>query len=125
MITKIAVLAVRTLLLLIDVAVWQCRAQESRATLVGRVTDSSSAVVPLATVRVTNEATGVTLTSQTNDAGNYIATYLIPGSYRVECEKQGFKQYRHAGLELHVNDRVELNIELEIGNAARDGHGNR
>jgi len=112
----IATLAV--LVLLPGSVMHLCRAQESRATLVGRVTDSSSAVVPLANVRITNQATSVTVALQTNEAGNYVATYLIPGVYRVECEKAGFKLYRHDDLELHVNDRLELNIVLEVGNAS-------
>jgi hypothetical protein len=95
-----------------------CLAQESRATLVGVVTDSSSAVVPMAQVTITNQATGVAVTAQTNEAGNYVALYLIPGVYRVACEKAGFKHYQHDGLELHVNDRVELNIPMEVGNQA-------
>lgn len=96
-------------------AVAPCWGQESRATIVGRVTDSSSAVVPQATVTITNEATGVKVSSQTNEAGNYVAPYLISGRYRVQCEMRGFKQFRREGVELHVNGRLELNFVLEVG----------
>src|SRR5437764_4900661 len=92
-----------------------CWGQESRGTIVGRVTDTSSAVVPRASVKITNEATGVTVTSQTNESGNYVAPYLISGRYRVQCEMPGFKQLRREGVELRVNDRLELNFTLEVG----------
>jgi hypothetical protein len=72
-------------------------------------------VVPRAIVKITNEATGVTVTSQTNESGNYVAPYLISGRYRVQCEMPGFKQFRREGIELRVNDRLELNFTLEVG----------
>ena len=112
------ILQLARLILLLMVVAMAGLAQETRATLLGRVTDSSSAVVPGANLKITNKATGVTINSQTNDSGNFVATYLIPGVYLVECEKAGFKGYRHDDLELHVNDRLELNIVLEVGNAS-------
>src|SRR5262245_31891759 len=111
-------LQVASLILLLVVVALPGRAQETRATLLGRVTDSSSAVVPGASLKITNKATGVVISSQSNDSGNFVATYLIPGIYLVECEKAGFKGYRHDDLELHVNDRLELNIVLEVGNTS-------
>ena len=53
-------------------------AQESRGTLQGRVTDSSGAAVPGATVEVLNLATGVVTTSTTNEQGSYRAPLLNP-----------------------------------------------
>src|SRR5882757_3286526 len=54
--------------------------------LLGRVTDASGAVVPSATVTVTNEATGVAATTHTSQTGDWVVPYLSPGSYAVKVE---------------------------------------
>jgi hypothetical protein len=94
-------------------------AQESRATLIGRVTDPSGAVVAGAAVRVTNTATNVTVPAQTNQAGNYEAPYLLPGLYRVEVELAGFKKSVRDGIELRVSDRLTLDFTMELGDVAQ------
>ena len=92
-----------------------CLAQESRATLLGRVTDSSNAVVPKVAISVTNQATGVTFKTATNDQGNYVLPFLNPAAYRISAEAKGFKHFVREGVELQVGDRTELNITLEVG----------
>ena len=57
-----------------------CLAQESRATLLGRVTDSSNAVVPKIAISVTYQATGVTFKTATNDQGNYVLPSRDPAA---------------------------------------------
>ena len=54
-------------------------AQVDRATLTGIVKDSAGAVLPGATVTVTNVATGVAATQTTTETGTYQAVNLIPG----------------------------------------------
>src|SRR2546425_231510 len=63
--------------------------QESRGTILGRLTDTSGAVVPAGSLQVTNVATGVTLKGVTNEEGNYYFPFLIPGLYRISAEKAG------------------------------------
>ena len=65
-------------------------AQESRGTIVGRVTDESGAAIPGANVTITSQSMGTKQTASTNEAGAYQGTYLIPGLYTVEVESQGF-----------------------------------
>ncbi len=72
-------------------------------------------MIPGASVKVTNTATGVGLPLTTNEQGNYLAPYLIPGPYRVEAEQRGFKHVVRDGIELRVNDRLEINLKLEVG----------
>ena len=69
----------------------QVAAQGLFGNISGIVTDSSGAVVPDATVKVTNLDTNVVATVKTNGAGVYSATSLNPGRYRVEGEAKGFK----------------------------------
>jgi hypothetical protein len=58
----------------------------------GAVTDSTGAVVPSATVTVTNTATGFTRVAQTNADGNYVALDLPIGIYNVSTSVPGFKK---------------------------------
>jgi hypothetical protein len=89
--------------------------QDTRGTLLGRVTDQQNAVVPNATVKVTNLATGVTATVRTNDQGNYMVPYLAFGNYRVSVEAKGFKTSVRDSLEVRVGEKLEINVSLEIG----------
>ena len=92
--------------------------QESRGTILGRVTDASGSVVPGGIIQVTNVATGVTLKGVTNEEGNYYVPFLIPGIYRISAEKLGFKRAVRDQIELNVNARLELNLTLEVGAVA-------
>src|ERR1051325_11272829 len=78
------------------------QSQESRAVVVGRVTDSSGAVITGATVTFTNIETGVAVRTATNAEGNYFSSFLIPGSYRITGEKAGFKNLVRSGITLSV-----------------------
>jgi hypothetical protein len=94
------------------------RAQEARGVILGRVVDSSGAVIPGVGVRITNQATGVAVTATTNEQGNYQAPYLIPGSYRIVAEARGFKTSVRSDIELRVDDRLNIEIALEVGDLA-------
>src|ERR1700747_3150307 len=75
-------------------------AQVDRGAIVGRVVDASGAVVPRAAVTVTNKATGVVVTTTTNDTGEYQVLALIPGTYSVRVSSQGFDSVVRDNLEL-------------------------
>src|SRR5436189_5360958 len=67
-------------------------AQDSRASLGGRVLDPQGSVIPAAQVLVTAEGTGVKQNTITNDHGNWIVQFLIPGPYSVAVTANGFKR---------------------------------
>lgn len=92
-------------------------AQDPRGTIVGVVTDASGAVVPGATVEVINKAMGTKVSLKTNDSGLYTAPYLIPGLYQVRVDMTGFKKTLRDDIEVRVNDRIEVSIQLEVGAA--------
>ncbi len=92
--------------------------QEFRGTILGRVTDSSGAVVVNAPIRVTNSETGVAVETKTNMEGNYQAPFLLPGPYIVSVEAAGFKRVNHPDVHVSVNSQVTLNFTLEVGGAA-------
>ena len=67
------------------------RGQSTNASVTGRITDFSKAVVPNARVIVINTATRIRYETITNETGSYYVTNLAPGAYRIEVEKLGFK----------------------------------
>ncbi len=89
-------------------------AQESRGTIIGKVMDTSGAIIPGATVDITNKAMGTKTSIITNSEGFYQAPYLLPGQYEIVVEMTGFKKSQRE-VELRVNDRLEVDLKLEIG----------
>src|SRR5664279_6367995 len=65
-------------------------AQTGRANISGTITDSQGAVVSGATVTATNTATGLAAPTTSNGAGAYNILQLIPGTYTLKVEKEGF-----------------------------------
>ncbi|MGD0226484.1 MAG: TonB-dependent receptor [Terriglobia bacterium] len=90
-------------------------AQESRATIVGRVTDSSGAVVPGATVTATNQQTNVAVHTVSNAVGDYLIPALNPGTYNVSVALAGFKTSERDNIQLRILDRIRLDFTLEPG----------
>ena len=90
-------------------------AQESRATLQGRLTDASGAALTNVSLTITNSASGSSVSSRSNDAGNYFIPFLLPGTYTLVAELSGFKKVTRSNLELRVTDTVTLDLELTVG----------
>src|SRR5512147_254959 len=101
------------LLLLLILSSLGAFAQE--ATIVGTVSDNSGAVVPNATITITNSETGIVRTLTTNDAGQYVAGALHIGNYKVRAEAGGFSVVETTGIVLNVNDRRRVDFSMKIG----------
>lgn len=93
--------------------------QAGKAELFGVVLDASGLPVPLAGVELEESATAARRNVASSDRGEYHFFGLAPGSYRVSVDKQGFRAYRQAGLQLRVGDRIALDIRLELGDFAQ------
>jgi hypothetical protein len=93
-------------------------AQETRGSIVGKVLDPTGAVVAGAVVRAKNTNTNIASTVKTNETGYYEANLLLPGSYEVTVEAQGFKTYLRRGIDLSLGSRVEVNADLAMGSVA-------
>jgi Carboxypeptidase regulatory-like domain len=89
--------------------------QANVASIRGSVTDSSGAVVPHAKVVLTNTGTGIQVTDQTNDAGEYVFQFLPPGSYRVETEVSGFKRFVRENIVLDLGRQLRIDASLQPG----------
>jgi hypothetical protein len=90
-------------------------AQQTSATLVGTVTDSSNAVVPGATIRATNLATGVWREALTDDNGAYSFPFLTAGEYSVSASLPGFKIQRRDRVILGVQQTGRVDFQLTVG----------
>jgi len=80
--------------------------QNSRGTILGHVQDASGAVVQGAKVTAKNVNTGVLNHFKTGSAGDYVFVDLIPGTYEVTVEDQGFRNERASGLILEVDQTL-------------------
>jgi hypothetical protein len=52
---------------------------------------------------------------KTNDAGNFTMPYLLSGTNTLSCEHAGFKKWVRGGVQVRINDSVEVNIDLQLG----------
>ncbi len=91
------------------------RAQESRATLNGHVQDSAGAAIPNAAVTIHNVKTGVDTKTSTGGAGDYTVTSLQPGTYTVTASAPNFKELVRNNVELHVGDKLSVDLALPVG----------
>jgi len=90
-------------------------AQTAGATLSGTVTDQSGGVIPQATITIKNLATGITRSNTTTPAGFYSAPNLLPGTYEVRAEAQGFSTEVQTSIKLTVGEQQVLNFALQLG----------
>jgi hypothetical protein len=91
------------------------RAQRITASLAGTIRDSSSAVIPNASVVVSNSGTHATTTARTNEVGQFTVSNLPPGPYTVTVNAVGFKRLMRSGLVLNVDETAQLDLVLEVG----------
>lgn len=89
--------------------------QSTAGRIVGRVSDSTGAVVSGVTVTLTNQATSVSRSAKTNDTGDYNFVEVTPGNYRVEYVLQGFKKELRNNVVLEINQVLTLNATLQPG----------
>src|SRR5262245_62073167 len=84
------------------------------ATVRGHVEDPSGAVLPVATVTLTNQGTKAMTTAVTDERGQYLVS-VFPGSYDLKVELSGFKTYEQKNIALSPSDQRGLDVRLEVG----------
>src|ERR1022692_1866421 len=90
-------------------------AQEFRGTITGNVLDPSGAAVPNARIEARNTGTVSVAIVQSNGTGAYTIPFLAPGTYKLTVNAAGFKQAIQDGIELHVGDRLQIDLKLQVG----------
>lgn len=91
------------------------QAQYDTATVLGTVADQSGAAVPNAKITLLNTQTGVSVTTSTDESGNYQFLNQRIGSYKVTAEAGGFKQTSSLDFTLTVSARQRVNLTLQVG----------
>ncbi len=91
---------------------------QNLGSIVGLVTDATGAIVPNATVKVTQQETGVSRTFATDGTGTYLAPTLNAGTYTVEVSAPGFRPFRVTDLVLNLRDQLRVDARMEVGQVA-------
>ncbi|MFN7926226.1 MAG: TonB-dependent receptor [Bryobacteraceae bacterium] len=92
-------------------------AQVETGTIAGSISDPAGSMIPGASVAIKSEATGLSVTTQSNEIGRFQSPPLKPGEYEMSISKAGFKN-SVLTVRVEVNQRVAAEIKLQIGDAA-------
>jgi outer membrane receptor protein involved in Fe transport len=91
------------------------KAQTVDTAILGIVTDSGQAVIPNATVTISQPSTGLSRTVKASAEGSYELRYLVPGDYTVEVKAEGFRAERRTGIQIQIGQSAKLDFVLEVG----------
>jgi hypothetical protein len=93
--------------------------QLDQGSIIGTVSDAQSRVVPGVTVTLTEVDTNFVVSMKTDQSGSYFFSPIKIGNYSLAAAGPGFKTTTQTGLVLHVNQRLAVNVQLEIGAEAQ------
>ncbi len=93
-------------------------AQAVYGSIFGTITDNTSAVVPNATITVTDVAKGTSVTAQTGGAGDYRVQHLIPDTYRVDAEASGFSKSTADNVIIYADTSPKVDLQLSVGSTS-------
>ena len=110
---------VTRLSLLLALLVTGAFAQRDLATLAGTVTDSSGAVVPNAVITISETATGLSYTTVSNSAGEFVRPALKPSTYSVSVTAPGFKKAEQSNIALTAGERTAITLTLSVGDVGQ------
>ena len=87
---------------------------ETTSAIVGQVRDTTSAVVPGATVAIVNLETGLRRSAKTDDAGRFNFPQLKPGAYSVKAEAQGFEPQQNDNVISGLGQKQTVDFTLKV-----------
>jgi len=90
-------------------------AQSPNGTISGIIQDPSGRPIPGAEILVVNDLTNIQYQTKTSDEGIYVVPDLLPGPYRIQVSKRGFKTLIKPGLILSVQEALSVSITLPLG----------
>ena len=90
-------------------------AQTFFGSIVGTVSDTSGAIIPGASVTLTSLGTSERRTAETNSSGFYQFLNLVPGRFKVEVEKAGFKHLTRDEVLVETQAAVRIDATMQIG----------
>jgi hypothetical protein len=89
--------------------------QSTYGAVSGSVTDPSGAVIAAAQVMLTNLGTSEKRTQPTGSDGLYSFVTVIPGQYRLEVEKQGFKRITREPVVVQLQQSTRIDVAVQVG----------
>src|ERR1700686_4777866 len=89
--------------------------QNVYGTITGTVTDSSGAAISDATVVLTNLDNGEKHSIQSDSSGNYTFVNILPGRYKLEGEKTGFKKFVREPILVQIESGLRVDVALQVG----------
>lgn len=92
---------------------------QAMTSLRGTVTDPSGAAIPNAKVTLTNTATNVPRETDTTSRGEYSFASVLPGTYSLAVNANGFEAYKQSGVLLQVNSPATVDVRLQVGAASQ------
>src|SRR6267378_966750 len=107
-------------LLLIILIASAAYAQVDTGGISGVVTDTTGAVIQGARIQINQESTNIRVDLTSNVSGFYAAPALRPGQYDITATKEGFRSEKRTGVDLRVQDRLEVNFQLAVGAATSE-----
>jgi len=107
------------LLVLTCLAAWSLSGQSTTSQITGVVRDPTNAVIANAQVTISNLDTGIERTVSSNEFGYYTIALLLPGNYKVTCQREGFRQLTRGGLTLAVDQVSRVDLTLELGDVTQ------
>jgi hypothetical protein len=102
-------------LLLAPMSIRSLNAQVLYGSVSGTVKDQTGAVVPGATVSITNTQTGLTRDGVSDTAGNFVIPNVLEGTYDLSVSMAGFRNYLEKGIAVSINTVRRANIVLQVG----------
>src|SRR5947209_9361861 len=95
-------------------AVWS---QSVQGVITGTITDPTGAVVPNATVTITNVGTNISRSTTTGGDGSYRFPLVPPGTYTIEIKAANFATVRASGIVVEASQTIPFNRQLELAKA--------
>lgn len=93
--------------------------QAFTGTVTGVVQDPNGAAMPGVDIRLRNEATNDVRNTKSGSEGSFIFSQIQPGKYEISAEMQGFRRSVQTGVELRVNQTLEVNLAMQLGEVSQ------
>jgi hypothetical protein len=110
---------VKRLSLLLTLTLGCAFAQRDLATLAGTVSDTSGGVIVNASVKITDQLTGLSYETVTNGSGEFVRPALRPSQYTVSVSAPGFKKAEQRNIQLTAGERTGISFTLAVGDVGQ------
>ena len=95
-------------------------AQEVTGTIGGRVIDAKGAAIANAEVIATHVETGAVRIVRTDSNGSFLIPAMRIGQYQLNASQTGFKKAIRNGVELHISDHLDIDLQLQVGDITQE-----